>query len=109
MLKVLGDVKVFRKNYLQKNNSYSCYRGTQVYIKERSSSVPPRTKKGSNFQSQLRPNALIFSFRFTPLHHAALLGDLEVISSIIEMGGDVNTRDKKGIDFTFFLVPLLLL
>lgn len=33
---------------------------------------------------------------FTALHHAALLGDVEIIMAIVEMEGDTNARDKKG-------------
>lgn len=33
---------------------------------------------------------------FTALHHAALLGDVEIIMAIIEMEGDPNSRDKQG-------------
>ena len=55
-------------------------------------------------RDRLNTIKLIFLFsnnRFTSLHHAALLGDAEVIASIIEMGGDVNVKDKKGRNICF--------
>ncbi|XP_002155293.2 caskin-1 [Hydra vulgaris] len=33
---------------------------------------------------------------FTPLHHAALQGNVDILMAIIEMGGDPNGKDNKG-------------
>ena len=35
--------------------------------------------------------------RFTAFHHAALTGNIEVVSSLIELESDINVRDHKGI------------
>ena len=32
----------------------------------------------------------------TALHHAALLGDVDSLMGIIDVGVDANARDKKG-------------
>lgn len=36
------------------------------------------------------------SFSFTALHYAALSGDVEVVSALIQMEADPNARDQKG-------------
>ena len=41
-------------------------------------------------------NSMIPSFSFTALHYAALSGDVEVVSALIQMEADPSARDQKG-------------
>ena len=46
-----------------------------------------------------------FSFtRFTPTHHACLIGSSEIVIALIELECDVNAKDKKGNNYIKILM-----
>ena len=46
----------------------------------------------------------IFFSRFTPTHHACLIGSSEIVIALIELECDVNAKDKKGNNYIKILM-----